>query len=60
MACGRPFTADMAATYTAFGIDPAEITGLESYLNDYFSVMLRRLKELEFDQKKDKKKKVPF
>lgn len=60
MACGRPFTADMTATYAAFGIDPAEITGLESYLNDYFSVMLRRLKELEFDQKKDKKKKVPF
>ncbi|WP_338441067.1 NmrA family NAD(P)-binding protein [Synechococcus elongatus IITB4] len=60
MASGRPFTADMTATYAAFGIDPAEITDLESYLNDYFSVMLRRLKELEFDQKKNKKKKVPF
>ncbi len=57
---GDALDAPMAESYAAFGIDPAEVTPLESYLEEYFTRILRKLKELNFDQKKDKKKKLPF
>lgn len=50
----------MEQSYTSFGLDPAETTGLEAYLQEYFTSILRRLREMEADLDKDAKKKLPF
>lgn len=57
---GEALDADMAPVYEAFGLDPAETATLESYLEEYFTRIGKRLKELNYDQKKDQKKKLPF
>lgn len=53
---GKPLTADMTETYQVFGINPDEITTLESYMQEYFSRIMKKLKELEFEREKAKKK----
>jgi hypothetical protein len=50
----------MQASYEAFGLDPAETTGLEAYLREYYDTILKRLREMEADLDKDAKKKLPF
>jgi len=60
MGGGRPLDAPMAESYAAFGLDPAETTGLEGYLKEYYDTILRRLRDLEADLDKDAKKKLPF
>jgi uncharacterized protein YbjT (DUF2867 family) len=57
LASGTPLAADMTETYRVFGIDPDSITTLESYLQEYFSRILRKLKELDY---KEPKIKTPF
>ncbi|MGB8699992.1 MAG: SDR family oxidoreductase [Thermosynechococcaceae cyanobacterium] len=58
---GRPLTAPMEATYAAFGIAPDSIADLESYMQDYFSRMLKKLKELDYNKQKEKSnKRSPF
>ena len=52
--------APMEESYEAFGLDPAETTSLEGYLEEYFSSILKRLREMEADLDKDAKKKLPF
>jgi hypothetical protein len=43
------------------GLDPKETTTLEAYLKDYFSRIMKKLKEIEFEKDKaKKKKKTPF
>lgn len=54
---GIPLTAEMGAVCNTLGIDPSELTSLESYLQDYFNRILRKLKELEY---KEPKMKAPF
>lgn len=54
---GKPLTAAMEETYQVFGLDPNETTTLESYMQDYFSRILKKLKELDYEQSKTKKKK---
>ncbi|MGB3613352.1 MAG: SDR family oxidoreductase [Elainellaceae cyanobacterium] len=61
VASGRPLDADMAQTYSAFDIDPDSITTLESYLKEYFDRILKKLREIDYEkQKAKKKKKTPF
>ncbi|MCU0527054.1 MAG: SDR family oxidoreductase [Elainella sp. Prado103] len=64
IASGRPLTADMTETYKTFGIDPQEITTLEDYMQEYFSRIMKKLKELEYEREKAKekarKKRSPF
>jgi hypothetical protein len=60
VAGSQPIDAPMDETYQVFGIDPNEITTLEDYLQEYFGRILKKLKELEFDSDKAKKKKLPF
>jgi uncharacterized protein YbjT (DUF2867 family) len=61
IASGKPLDADMAEVYRVFGLDPGETTTLESYLQEYFSRILKKLKEIDFEkQKAQKKKKTPF
>jgi hypothetical protein len=57
---GQPLSAPMEESYAAFGLDPADTTGLESYLREYYDTILRRLREMEADLDKDAKKKLPF
>jgi len=53
-ASGVPVTADMTRTYEILGIDPEKITTLESYLQEYFGRILRKLKELDYKEPKVK------
>ena len=57
---GQSLDAPMEATYAAFGLDPSETTGMESYLREYYDTILKRLREMEADLDKDAKKKLPF
>ncbi|MDX1977767.1 MAG: NAD(P)H-binding protein [Pseudanabaenaceae cyanobacterium bins.68] len=57
LASGRALTADMTETCQIFGIEPESITTLESYLQEYFGRILRKLKELDY---KEPKIKTPF
>ncbi|MEB3235861.1 MAG: NAD(P)H-binding protein [Cyanobacteriota bacterium] len=57
---GAALDAPMEESYGAFGLDPAETTGLEAYLKEYYDTILRRLREMEADLDKDAKKKLPF
>lgn len=63
LSSGKPLTAPMEETYQAFQMDPAETTTLESYLQEYFSRIMKKLKEIDYQQskgKKQNKKKIPF
>ena len=61
LASGIPLDAPMAEVYETFGLDPAQTTTLESYLQEYFSRIGKKLKELGYEQKKAKKpKRSPF
>lgn len=53
---GKPLTAPMDDVYTVFGLDPNETTTLEAYMQDYFSRILKKLKELDYEKSKGKSK----
>jgi uncharacterized protein YbjT (DUF2867 family) len=55
IASGVPLTASMEEVYQTFGLDPQETTTVESYLQDYFGRMLKKLKELDYEKTKSKK-----
>jgi uncharacterized protein YbjT (DUF2867 family) len=57
IASGKPLTANMDETYSAFGIEASEITTLEDYMQEYFSRIMKKLKELEYEREKAKEKK---
>ena len=54
LATGKPLVANMYEVYQVFGIDPDEIGTLEAYLQEYFSRILRKLKELDYEKNKQK------
>jgi len=61
LASGRPLDASMDEVYTVFGLDQEQTTTLESYFQDYFSRILKRLKELDYEKtKQQKEKRTPF
>jgi len=63
LASGQPLTTDMGSVYPCFGLDPQETTTLESYLQEYFGRILKKLKELDYEKNKTsqgKKKKGFF
>lgn len=57
LASGQPLDAPMEEVYQIFGIDPKETTTLESYLQEYFSRIMKKLKEIDYEKNKSKKKK---
>lgn len=57
MASGNPLTASMDDVYPAFGLDPEDITTLESYLQEYYERITKKLKEIEYEQAKAKERK---
>jgi uncharacterized protein YbjT (DUF2867 family) len=54
LATGKPIVADMEEVYQIFGIEAKEIGTLEAYLQEYFSRILRKLKELDYEKNKQK------
>ncbi len=54
LAMGKPLAADMDEVYRIFGIDEKEIGTLEAYLQEYFSRIMRKLKELDYEKNKQK------
>lgn len=64
LASGQPLTASMDEVYPVFGLDPKETTTLEAYLEEYFSRIMKKLKELDYEKEKNskmqKKRKIPF
>ncbi|MBE9197436.1 3-beta hydroxysteroid dehydrogenase, partial [Synechocystis sp. LEGE 06083] len=64
LASGKALTAEMAPVYEQFGLDPKETTTLESYLQEYFGRIIKKLKELDYEvnptQTDGKKKKNNF
>ena len=58
---GIPFDADMAPTYEAFQMTPDDVGTLEDYMQDYFSRIMKKLKELEYDKQQGASaKRTPF
>jgi uncharacterized protein YbjT (DUF2867 family) len=57
LASGVPLTAEMDETCEIFGIPKEELTTLESYLQEYFARILKKLKELNYQEPKIK---TPF
>ncbi|MEA5532747.1 SDR family oxidoreductase [Crocosphaera sp. XPORK-15E] len=61
LASGTSLNASMDELYQTLGLDPKETTTLESYLKEYFSRILKKLKEIDYEKSKSKKKKkTPF
>ncbi|MEA5510958.1 SDR family oxidoreductase [Crocosphaera sp. UHCC 0190] len=61
LASGKSLNASMDEFYQTLGLDPKETTTLESYLQEYFSRILKKLKEIDYEKSKSKKKKkTPF
>jgi uncharacterized protein YbjT (DUF2867 family) len=54
LASGQPLTANMDEVYQVFGISPQEIGTLEAYLQEYFSRIMRKLKELDYEKNRQK------
>jgi uncharacterized protein YbjT (DUF2867 family) len=54
LATGKPLAANMDEVYQIFGIEPQEIGTLEAYLQEYFSRIMRKLKELDYEKNKQK------
>ena len=48
---GKPVVSPMDKTYDLFSIDKNEIVSLEKYLQEYFAKILKKLKELNYDQR---------
>ncbi|NEP08792.1 MAG: SDR family oxidoreductase [Symploca sp. SIO2C1] len=61
LANGKPLNAPMDEVYDVFGLNSQETTTLEAYLQEYFSRIMKKLKEIDYEKNKaKKKKKTPF
>lgn len=64
LASGKALNAEnMEEVYTVFGLDKEQTTTLEVYLQEYFSRIMKKLKELDYEKAKVKKlksQKTPF
>ncbi|BAZ13608.1 NmrA family protein [Calothrix sp. NIES-4071] len=57
LASGKPLDASMDEVYKVFGFDVSETTTLESYFQEYFNRIMKKLKELDYEKNKSKNKK---
>ena len=62
LASGQPLDAPMDKVYETFDLDPKETTTLEEYMREYFSRIMKKLKEIDYEKNKGKKKKgkIPY
>jgi hypothetical protein len=59
LASGKPLDADMTEVYQTFGIPKEEITTMEEYMGEYFTRIMKKLKEIDYEKNKNKKRKKP-
>ncbi len=57
---GGRLNAPMEKTYEIFGLDASETSSLEEYLREYYSIIMKRMRELDVDVDKEEKRRVPF
>ncbi len=63
IATGKALNASMENIYPTFQLDPTDTLTLEAYMQEYFSRIMRKLKELDYEkskQKKQSRKRSPF
>ena len=61
LASGKPMDAPMDEVYKTFGLDPKDTTTLEEYMKEYFARIMKKLKEIDYEKNKGKKKgKIPY
>jgi uncharacterized protein YbjT (DUF2867 family) len=63
LASGQPLDAPMEGVYQQLGLDPKQTTTLESYLQEYYTRIMKKLKELDYEKKQKEaknKKRSPF
>lgn len=62
LASGEPLNAPMEEVYATFGLDEKETTTLEEYMKEYFTRIMKKLKEIDYEKNKGKKKKgkIPY
>lgn len=60
LASGKPLDAPMKEVYETFGLNPDKTTTLEEYLKEYFDRIMKKLKEIDYDKQKSKRKKSSF
>ncbi|MDJ0577579.1 MAG: SDR family oxidoreductase [Xenococcaceae cyanobacterium MO_234.B1] len=56
LASGEPLDANMDEVYQTFGIPKEEITTMEEYMGEYFTRIMKKLKEIDYEKNKNKKK----
>lgn len=57
LATGEPLDAPMEDVYSVFALDSKTTVTLESYLQDYFGRILKKLKELDYERDRKRSKK---
>ncbi len=55
---GKPLEAPMDEVYRVFGLNPGDMTTLESYMGEYFERIMKKLRELDYEKQKKQKKKA--
>lgn len=60
LASGEALDAPMEEVYETFGLNPQETTSLESYMEEYFNRIMKKLKEIDYETSKKKRKKNSF
>ncbi|MGI0481206.1 SDR family oxidoreductase [Geminocystis sp. CENA526] len=57
LASGKPMNADMTEIYQTFQLNPEETTTLEAYMQEYFDRIMKKIKEIDYEKSKMKKRK---
>ena len=57
---GEPLDADMSKTYEILELKKEDMTSLDSYIQEYYQQILKRLREMEADLNIEERKRLPF
>jgi uncharacterized protein YbjT (DUF2867 family) len=57
LASGKSMNADMTEIYQTFQLNPEETTTLEAYMQEYFDRIMKKIKEIDYEKSKMKKRK---
>jgi len=57
---GEPLDADMSKTYEILDLKKEDMTSLDSYIQEYYQQILKRLREMEADLNIEERKRLPF
>ncbi|BAQ64363.1 NmrA family NAD(P)-binding protein [Geminocystis sp. NIES-3709] len=57
LASGKPMNAEMEEVYKIFQLDAQDTTTLEDYLQEYFDRIMKKIREIDYEKSKIKKRK---